>query len=149
MSDQSYRTSFVVDQPPATVFAAINDVRRWWTGDVEGPTDRLGDEFAYRYQDIHYTRQRVDELVPDRRVVWRVEEAKLTFAADPAEWVGTEISFDIVAHGEQTVVRFEHTGLVPEFDCYDNCAAGWSFFINGSLRRLITTGEGPLSPPWA
>lgn len=26
---------------------------------------------------------------------------------------------------------------------------GWSFFVNGSLGRLITTGEGPVSPPWA
>jgi hypothetical protein len=149
VSDQSYRNTFVVDQTPAAVFAAINDVRRWWTGDIEGRTDHLGDQFTYRYEGIHYSRQQVTELVPGQKVGWRVLEAKLTFADDPAEWVGTDISFDIVRQGEQTEVRFAHLGLVPEFECFDNCSAGWSFFINGSLRRLITTGEGPLSPPWA
>ncbi|WP_269143801.1 hypothetical protein [Microbispora oryzae] len=40
-------------------------------------------------------------------------------------------------------------GLVPGFECFDNCADGWNFFINGSRHRLVTTGEGPLTPPWA
>src|SRR5215218_153410 len=86
MTSQSFATSFVVDQTPAEVFAAIATVRAWWTGDIEGGADQLGDEFAYRNGDIHYSRQRVTEFVRDQKIVWRVLDAKLTFAEDPAEW---------------------------------------------------------------
>jgi hypothetical protein len=149
MTSQSFATSFVVDQTPAEVFAAIANVRGWWTGDIEGGADQLGDEFAYRYGDIHYSRQRVTEFVPDQKIVWRVLDAKLTFAEDAAEWVGTDITFDIARTGDRTEVRFTHVGLVPDFECFDDCSGGWNFFVNGSLRRLVTTGEGPLAPPWA
>jgi hypothetical protein len=81
--------------------------------------------------------------------VWRVVDSKLSFASDPSEWTGTDIIFDIARQGDQTVVRFAHQGLTPQFECFDNCSSAWSFYINGSLRRLITTGEGPTPPPWA
>ena len=149
MTDTSFATSFEVDRTPDEVFKAITDVRGWWTGEVAGGTERLGDEFTYRYADLHSSRQRVTDLVPGRRVAWQVLDARLAFAGDPHEWAGTEIVFDIVPAGERTEVRFAHVGLVPELDCFDNCAAGWSFFIGSSLKRRITTGEGPTAPPWA
>ncbi|MEV1143865.1 SRPBCC domain-containing protein [Micromonospora sp. NPDC049799] len=149
MDSQSYATSFTVDQNPDEVYAAITDVARWWTGEVAGPAGQVGDEFTYAYPDLHYSRQRVTELVPGERVVWRVIDSKLTFASDPGEWTGTDITFDIAEQGDQTVVRFAHDGLVPRFECFENCSSAWSFYINGSLRRLITTGEGPTPPPWA
>lgn len=149
MTSQSFNTSFVVDQTPAEVFAAIANVRGWWTGHVDGDADKLGDEFTYRYGDIHYSRQRVTEFVPNLKIVWRVLDAKLTFAEDTGEWVGTDITFDIARTRDQTEIRFAHVGLVADFECFDNCSAGWNFFVNASLRRLVTTGEGPLTPPWA
>lgn len=149
MTSQSFTTSVVTDQTPAEVFAAIANVRGWWTGEVDGSADQVGDEFDYRYGDVHYSRQRVTESVPDRRVVWHVVDAKLTFAEDPAEWVGTDITFDIARTGDQTELTFTHVGLVPEFECFDGCSSGWSFLVNSSLRRLITTGEGASVPPWA
>jgi hypothetical protein len=33
-------------------------------------------------------------------------------------------------------------GLVPEFECFDNCSSAWGFYINNSLKSLITTGAG-------
>ncbi len=45
MSDQNYTTSFTVDQSPEEVFAAINNVRGWWSQAIEGSTDKLGAEF--------------------------------------------------------------------------------------------------------
>lgn len=149
MASQSFTASFSVDQTPEEVFNAITNVRGWWTGDVEGSTDKLGDEFTYRYEDVHYSAQKITELIPAKRVVWRVSDAHLKYAEDPREWTGTEIMFEVVQNGRQTEVRFAHLGLVPEFGCFDSVSSAWSFYINGSLRRLITTGEGPQAPPWA
>lgn len=44
--------------------------------------------------------------------------------------------------GGQTLVRFTHVGLVPASECFDKCSSAWSFYINNSLQRLITTGHG-------
>jgi hypothetical protein len=142
MSSQSFSTAFLVDQSPEEAFAAMNNVRNWWSGQIDGPTDELDAEFTYRYQDVHYSKQRITEFVPNKRVVWRVLDAYLNFTEDPNEWTGTEITFEVTPQGGQTEVRFSHLGLAPAFECYDTCSSAWSFYINNSLRRLITTGQG-------
>ena len=142
MNAQSFTATFTVDQTPEEVFAAINNVRGWWSGDIEGSTDKLGDEWTYRYKDIHYSKQKVTELVPGKRVAWHVLDGYLDFVEDKEEWTGTDITFDITKKGDKTIVRFTHLGLVPDFECFDNCSNAWGFYINGSLRSLITTGEG-------
>jgi Activator of Hsp90 ATPase homolog 1-like protein len=142
MSSQNFTTAFLVDQTPDQAFAAITDVRGWWSGEIEGRTDAPGEEFTYRYQDVHYTKQRISELVPGRKVVWQIVDAYLNFTDDPHEWTGTEVVFEVAPKGDQTEVRFSHIGLTPESECYDQCSSAWSFYIVGSLRRLITTGEG-------
>jgi hypothetical protein len=142
MTDQSFTTVFVVDESPDEVFAAINNVRGWWSGEIDGDTDRPGGEFTYRYQDMHRSTQKITEFVPGKRVVWHVTDAYLSFVKDTDEWTGTDIVFDIASHGGQTEVRFTHVGLVPEVECYDQCTPAWCFYITGSLRGLITSGQG-------
>ena len=144
MNDQNYTTTFTVDQTPKDAFAAINNVRGWWTGDpgVEGSTEKLGDEFTYRYGDVHYSKQKITELIPGKKVVWLVLDANLNFTRDKSEWKGTKLIFDISTKGDKTEVRFTHQGLVPEFECFDSCSNAWGSYVNGSLKRLITRGKG-------
>jgi hypothetical protein len=144
---QNFTTAFSVDQTPDEVFAAINDVRDWWTGDIQGSTDTLGDEFTYRYADVHYSKQKITELIPGKRVEWHVLDATLTGAADTREWKGTDVTFEITKQGDHTELRFTHVGLVPEFECFEDCSTAWGFYVNGSLRSLITTGKGQ-EPDW-
>lgn len=142
MSHQNFTTAFTVDQSPEEAFAAINDVRGWWSGEIEGETDKAGEEFTYRYKDVHYSRQRITEAVPGRKVAWLILDSCLNFAKDKAEWNGTKVTFDIARNGDKTEVRFTHVGLVPEFECFDGCSNAWGYYINGSLRNLIATGSG-------
>ncbi len=139
---KSFSTSFTVDQDPHEVFEAINDVRGWWSGEIDGRTDELGAAFTYRYEGLHRSTQTITELVPGERVVWHVSDASLEFVDDEGEWKGTDIVFEIARKGDRTEVRFTHVGLVPRFQCYGDCSRGWGFFVNDSLRRLITTGRG-------
>ena len=141
MNDQNFTTTFTVDQTPEEAFAAINNVRGWWTGEpgIEGSTDKLGDEFTYRYEPHHYSKQKVAELIPGKKVVWLVLDSKLNFIEDKTEWKGTKITFEITKKGKKTEVRFTHVGLLPEIECFNACSNAWGSYINGSLRNLIAT----------
>ncbi|MFZ1080419.1 MAG: SRPBCC domain-containing protein [Candidatus Kryptoniota bacterium] len=142
MKDQSLTAAITVDQTPEEAFAAINNVRGWWSGEIEGGTDKLGDEFTYRYKDIHYSKQRITEFIPGKRVVWDVLDSYLSFIKDKTEWNGTRITFEIARKGDKTEVRFTHHGLSPEHECFNACSDAWGSYIRGSLRSLIATGKG-------
>lgn len=141
--ENSFTISFAVDETPEQVFAAIKNVGAWWTAKVEGKAEKVGDEFTYRYEDKHYSKQKLAESIPGKKVVWLVlEESNISFTKNAGEWNGTKLCFDISRKGKQTEVRFTHEGLVPACECYEACSEGWSFYINDSLRALITTGKG-------
>jgi hypothetical protein len=142
MMKQGFTSSFSVEQAPQEAFAAINNVRGWWSGQIEGDTDKLGAEFTYRYRDVHFSKQKITEFIPKKRVVWRVLDSNLSFANDQSEWNGTEIVFDISEKGGKTEVHFTHLGLIPEYECYGSCSNAWTMLIQGNLRKLIATGKG-------
>jgi hypothetical protein len=142
MTAKNYTASFTVDQSPNDVFAAVNNVRGWWSGEIDGRTDKLGAKFTYRYQDLHRSTQKITEFVPGAKVVWRVLDAQINFVKDKDEWDGTDIVFEIARKGGKTELRFTHVGLVPTIECYGKCAGAWGYYINESLRSLVTTGKG-------
>jgi hypothetical protein len=141
-NDESFSTAFLVDQSPKEVFDAVNNVRGWWSSSLQGKSEKLGDVFTFRYEDVHVSKQKLVEVVPEKRVVWLVLDASLNFTEDKDEWKGTKVVFDIAKKGKKTELRFTHEGLVPSFQCFDACSEGWGFFIDGSLKKLITTGKG-------
>ena len=142
MNTQSLTKTFAVDQTPSEVFAAINNVRGWWSGDIQGDTDRLGAEFTYRNKDVHRSTQKITELARGKRIVWQVLDSDLTFLKKRNEWNGTKIVFDISKKKDRTEVTFTHEGLVPDHECFDVCSNAWGFYITDSLRKLITSGHG-------
>jgi activator of Hsp90 ATPase-like protein len=144
--DQNFTTTFTVDQTPREVFLDINNVRGWWSENIEGSNGKPGDEFTYRYKDVHCCKVRLTEVIPDEKVVWLVVDNHFSFTKDKNEWKDTTITFEIAKRGDKTEVRFTHRGLVPEYECFDICSSAWGSYINGSLRNLIATGEGKPNP---
>ena len=142
MNDHNFTTSFTVDQTPEEAFAAITNVRGWWSEHIEGSTYKLDDEFTYRHEDVHHCKMKLTEVIPGKRVVWLVLDNYFNFTEDNSEWTGTEITFEVSEKGNQTEIRFTHLGLVPAYECFDVCSNAWGSYINGSLRSLITTRKG-------
>jgi len=142
MNQRNFTTVFTVDQTPEEAFAAITNVRGWWSGQIDGNTEKLGDEFTYQYKDVHCSKQKLTEVIPGKKVTWEVVDGYLNFVADKSEWKGTKVTFEIGKRGEQTEVRFTHVGLLPDHECYGACSNAWAFYINDSLRSLIATGKG-------
>ena len=148
MKSNDLAISLVVDKSPAEVYAAINNVRGWWGSDPKAATDQVGNEWDYRYKDMHYSKQRTSELVTNRKVVWDVLDANLSFAEKKDEWKGTQMLFDISPKGKKTEVKFTHKGLAPTCECFEACTSGWDYYINTSLKSLIETGKGKTNPEW-
>lgn len=146
MTTQDFTTTILVNATPDQAFDAINNVRGWWSGELDGPTDTLGARFSYRYKDIHKSTHEITELVRGKRVVWKTVDAELNFVKDKKEWNGTEVVFEIAKRGKQTEVTFTHKGLVPTFQCFGDCSGAWGYYM-GSLRELINTGKGHPNGP--
>jgi activator of Hsp90 ATPase-like protein len=142
MTTSDFTTILLVDQTPAEAFNAINNVRGWWSENIDGHTDKLNEEYIYSYKDIHYCKIKVIELVPDQRVVWLVLDNYFKFTEDKSEWIGTKVVFAISQKDKQTEIRFTHEGLVPQYECYEICREAWTGYIQDSLRSLIATGKG-------
>ena len=142
MKKQDYNVSITVDATAHEAFGGINSVSQWWTENLEGSSQKLNDEFIVRFGDVHYSKQKLVEVVPDKKVVWLVTDSKLNFLKDKHEWTNTKISFEISTQNDNTKIHFTHIGLVPEIECFDACSNAWSQYIQQSLWRLVTTGKG-------
>jgi hypothetical protein len=156
MENQDFTTTIRVDQSPEEVFNAVNNVRGWWSEEVEGPTEKLNDIFKYHFKDVHRCQMKLIEVIPNKKVVWLVLENYFNFVKDQHEWKGTKVIFEISDIGntggenknenDRTQLRFTHHGLVPQHECYEICHNAWTDYINNSLRDLITKGKGHPNP---
>jgi len=144
MANNDFTTTILVDAIPQKAFDAINNVAAWWPGTIEGGTHKLNDEFTYRVGDVHYSKQKLVEVAPGKKIVWLVTDSKLNFVRDKTEWTGTKIIFDISIKGDKTQISFTHEGLVPKYECYKDCSNAWTDIIRQSLYSLITTGKGKM-----
>jgi hypothetical protein len=142
MKNQDFSTTILVEKTPAEAYNTILNVRAWWSGlyeeSFEGSSEKLGDEFSFLAGGgVHYTKQKLVELVPNEKAVWLVTEANLSFVDKTDEWIGTKISFDISREKDKTKIVFTHIGLVPEFECYDSCAPAWTQYMQERLVNAI------------
>ena len=142
MKEQNYHTSITVDATANEAFGSINNVTKWWTENLEGSSQKLNDEFTVRFGDVHYSKQKLVEFVPDKKVVWLVTDSKLNFIKDKQEWTNTKIIFEISSQNDKRTIHFTHIGLVPEVECFGACSDAWSQYIQGSLLNLINNGMG-------
>jgi len=142
MGTQDFTVTTSVEQTPMDAYNAINNVRGWWSEEIEGDTDKLNGIFDYHYEDVHRCKIEVIEMIPGNKIVWRVLENYFKFTEDEKGWTGTTIVFDITANDGKTLIRMTHHGLVPAYECFNICSDSWTNYIQKSLHNLITKGKG-------
>jgi len=136
-----FTTTVVVDRTPIEAFDAIANVNGWWAKNFTGSAEIVNDEFTVKFGDT-FADFKISEAVPGKRVVWLVTDCNLHWINDKKEWKGTEVVWEIAPVGNATEIVMTHIGIVPEAECYNDCSAGWSGHINGSLYKLLSEGVG-------
>lgn len=142
MSDKNYTASITVPNTADEMYKAINNVRGWWSKDIEGKTDEVGSVFYYHYKDFHHCTIKVAELTPGKKVVWQILHNSFSSPEFQGEWLNSSVVFEITSKGGETELQFTHIGLTPADACYEACSDGWGTYIKSSLKDLITTGKG-------
>jgi len=142
MKEQSYTATIEVANSPQDLFNHITQVSKWWSKDFEGSSTNLNDEFVICHPGRHYSRQKLVELIPGKKIVWLVTESTLDWLeSDQHEWTNTKMVFEITTKGDQTILHFTHDGLAPEKECYAMCEKGWNMVIKDRLFTFITSGK--------
>jgi hypothetical protein len=109
-----YTTSIEVAKSPEVVFNHIlHDVAKFWPEDVEGESSKLNDEFIFTSgEGSHYSKNKVIELVPNKKVTWLVTES--IRKTDNFDWTGTKMIFELTPKGDHTLIEFTYDGIILE-----------------------------------
>ena len=134
-----------IKAPAETVYAALSSIdglAGWWTRDTTG-SPQQGGRIDFRFRDgsgsdIGGFRMGVVELAPQRTVRWRVEDG-------PAEWLDTDIEFQLSREDGYTIVLFGHRKWREPVPFMAHCSTKWATFLL-SLRDYVETGAGRPAP---
>ena len=134
----NYTVAIEVTKSPKDVFNhIINDVSKFWPEEFEGESTKLNDEFVFRSGDTHYSKNKVTEFVPNKKVVWLVTEG--IRKTDNFEWTGTKMIFELTPKGDNTLLKFTYDGFILENE-YNRLVQVCDMVVKEKLYNLITNG---------
>lgn len=142
MESKSYTSTILVNKTTHDAFKAIQNFRGWWSQEIVGNTNKLGETFFYHYKDVHLCKIKLIEMQADKRLVYQIVDNEFNFTKDKSEWINTKLIFELQSEGYKTKIVFTHKGLVPEYECYAVCNDAWTSYIQGSLKDYIEKGIG-------
>src|ERR1700741_494902 len=89
----SYSVSIAFAKSPDDVFDNIINLSKWWPEEFEGESIKLNTEFVFKTGEGHYSKNKVIELVPNKKIVWLTTESLRK--ADNFDWSGTKMIFEL------------------------------------------------------
>jgi len=105
-----YSVSIEVPATSDMAFTRLCTLSNWWPEEYVGAPLQLNTEFILRTGDSHYSKNKVTEFQPGKRVVWlTTESARRT---DDFDWTGTKFIFDLTPNGGKTQIKFTYDGVV-------------------------------------
>ncbi len=141
MEKKNYHTTIKVNASQEEAMKKIAQVNRWWAKNFKGKAEKLNDKFSVHFGETFVDFQ-ISELIPNKKVVWKVTDCNLDWIINKKEWNGTEVVFEISENINSTQINFTHVGLVPGVECYSDCEVGWNGHITNSLVKHINEGKG-------
>ncbi|MBS1667495.1 MAG: SRPBCC domain-containing protein [Bacteroidetes bacterium] len=139
---KNYSYHLETQQSAKEVFGLLLDIKKWWSGiydeTITGNSKKLNDEFSFSAGGgMHFTKQKLVELVPNKKIVWEVMESKLSFLDNPEEWEHTKLQFEITEEKDgKTKLGFTHEGLMPNIECYEQCSSAWTKYLHNLQEKL-------------
>jgi hypothetical protein len=147
MEQNDYHSIITVNADISAAFESVQKrVGDWWTPNLEGSSDKIGDEFIVHFGDT-FVVFKITELIANKKMVWQVTDCYLSWLQDKHEWTGTTLIWEFKVVDTASQISLTHKGLVPEVECYDSCIKGWNFFFKESLYKLLTEGKGMPETP--
>ena len=141
MANKSFHTTIQVNASPEETIKKIGQVNKWWAKNVNGKSENLHDNFTVDFGTTWVDFQ-ITELVPNKKVVWKVTDCNLEWIQNKKEWKGTNVVFEISENKNASQIDFTHFGLIPSFECYEDCKTGWTEHVTESLVNFINNGNG-------
>ncbi|HET6990555.1 MAG TPA: SRPBCC domain-containing protein [Bacteroidia bacterium] len=140
---ESFSATIEVTNSPQDIFKRITiDVAKWWGGkDFSGRCINLNDEFIINHPGAHYSKQKLVEVIPGKKLVWLVTESNLGWLKNQEEWTNTKMIFEISPKNYSYLLQFTHEGLTSEKESYVRCCEGWNMVIKDWLYTLIMYGK--------
>lgn len=141
MTNQNFQVSITTSKNTSEVFAYLLNPKNWWVGifgeTIEGKSETINDEFSFKAGDsVHYSHQKLIELLPNQKIVWLVTESNLSYLKNPNEWAGTKFGFNIEKVENKTKITFTHEGLLPQIECYGGCSNAWTQYMENLREQL-------------
>jgi len=134
----TYSTDIELPYSPEQVFEQLNDVAHWWPEDFDGQSSKLNDEFTFSSGEKHYSKQRITEFVPNKKVVWLTTDS--IRKTDNFSWTGTTYTFELTPNGDGTTLSFTYNGPVLENE-YDRLTQLCDMVIKTEFYNFITKSK--------
>jgi uncharacterized protein YndB with AHSA1/START domain len=112
--------------------ATVDGLSGWWTSTTSGES-APGKTIEFRFGK-HVSPMRVEELEPNRRVVWQSKEQN-------SEWSDTRLTFELSEDAGRTTLMFGHRAWKEGSTFFAHCSMKWATFLL-SLREYVETGSG-------
>jgi len=144
MENKNYNRTIMVNASLEEAMKKISQINLWWRKDFSGIADNLNDKFTVPFGELNgeiaFVDFMISELVPNKKVTWKVLDCNLPWFKDKKEWNNTEVVFILSEENGKTTIDFTHIGLVPEVDCYEACEKGWDGHITRDLVKFMNEG---------
>jgi hypothetical protein len=141
MEKKNFNRTITVNASAEEAMKKINQVNLWWAKNFSGRAEKLNDKFTVRFGET-FVDFLISELVPNKKVAWKVTDCNLHWINAKKEWNSTEVVFEISSENNKSKIDFTHVGLVPGVECYNDCEVGWNSHVTISLANFINEGKG-------
>jgi uncharacterized protein YndB with AHSA1/START domain len=124
-----------IKSSPKQVYESLSTIKglsNWWVTGTNGSAKQRG-IIHFGFADM-----RVVEASPNKQVKWKCVKG-------PKEWVDTEITFQLRANKDETVVLFTHANWKKPDEFMRHCSTKWATFLL-SLKGLLERDEGRPAP---